>query len=145
MERPRSIGHELRQLGILLKRQIDAAPVMARFQDITGLHRFVIKFIIDAGERDVFQKDIETHFNIRRSTATNILQLMEKNGYLTREAMAHDGRLKRLVLTDRAHELHDVIMLEIHTLEQKLQQGLSPEELATFFTLVDKMKHNIEA
>jgi hypothetical protein len=36
-------------------------------------------------------------------------------------------------------------MLEIQTLEQKLQHGLSAEELTTFFTLVDKMKHNIEA
>lgn len=143
--RQRFIGHELRQLGILLKRQIDSAPVMEQFRDITGLHRFVIKFIIDAGERDVFQKDIETHFNIRRSTATNILQLMEKNGYLTRQAMAHDGRLKRLVLTDRAHELHDIIMLEIQTLEQKLQQNLTDQELAAFFAVVDKMKRNIES
>ena len=143
--RQRFIGHELRQLGILLKRQIDSAPVMEQFRDITGLHRFVIKFIIDAGERDVFQKDIENHFNIRRSTATNILQLMEKNGYLTRQPMAHDGRLKRLVLTERAHELHDVIKIEIQTLEQKLHHNLTDQELAAFFAVVDKMKRNIES
>ena len=36
----------------------------------------------------MFQRDVEAEFNIRRSTATGILQLMEKNGFLLREPVA---------------------------------------------------------
>ncbi len=38
--------------------------------------------------KEIFQKDIEAEFNIRRSTATGILKLMEKNGFINRQTSA---------------------------------------------------------
>ena len=55
-------------------------------------------------EVDLRQKDFEQQFNIRRSTASNILALIEKNGLIQRESVPYDARLKKIVLTDKAIE-----------------------------------------
>ena len=60
-------------------------------------------------DRDIFQKDVETEFSIGRSTVTNILKLMEKKGYIRREAVPQDGRLKRLVLLDKGMALNQTM------------------------------------
>ena len=51
--------------------------------------------------RDVYQRDIEQWFNIRRSSVTALLQGMAQDGFITRCAVEKDARLKRLVATDK--------------------------------------------
>ena len=46
---------------------------------------WIIDYIYDRGNDPVFQRDIEKEFTIRRSTATELLKLMEKNGLITRQ------------------------------------------------------------
>ena len=53
---------------------------------------------------DIYQKDVEKEFQIRRSTATGTLQILEKNGFIRREPVKQDARLKKLVPTDKAKE-----------------------------------------
>lgn len=47
-------------------------------------------------EQEILQKDLEGWFNIRRSTATEILKRMEQKGLITREAVSYDKRVKKL-------------------------------------------------
>jgi DNA-binding MarR family transcriptional regulator len=139
-----SVGFQLRTLGILLKRKIDSSEAMKRFENVTGMQRWVVKFIADQQQRDVFQKDIEELMSIRRSTATKLLQLTEKNGLITREPVAYDARLKRIKLTPKSLELHQIIMREIELLEVQIKAGITDEEMDHFFNVVQKMKRNIE-
>ena len=77
----------------------------ATFQSlgITGVQSWVIYHIlVHSKDGPVYQRDIETAFGLSRSTATGILQLLEKNGIIRRESVASDGRLKRLIPTQRA-------------------------------------------
>lgn len=139
-----SVGFQLRTLGILLKRKIDSSEAMKKFENITGMQRWVVKFIADQQHRDVFQKDVEELLSIRRSTATKLLQLTEKNGLIYRESVDYDARLKRIKLTPKALELHQVIMHEIELLEVQIQAGITKQELKHFFKVIEKMKRNIE-
>lgn len=139
-----SVGFQLRTLGILLKRKIDSSEAMKRFENVTGMQRWVIKFLIDQQHRDVFQKDVEELLSIRRSTATKLLQLTEKNGLIYRESVAYDARLKRIKLTPKALELHQIIMHEIELLEVQIQAGITEQEMDHFFKVIEKMKRNIE-
>ena len=69
------------------------------------MQRWVIGYLSEHEGKDVFQRDLEEEFSVRRSTATGILQLMEKNELITREPVSHDARLKKLVLTPKAIEI----------------------------------------
>lgn len=57
-------------------------------------------------DRNIFQKDIEQEFSISRATVSNLVQLVEKKGYISREAISEDARLKKLVLTNKGIEAH---------------------------------------
>ena len=91
----------------------------------------------------VFQKDLEAAFHIRRSTATGILQIMERDVLLRREPVEQDARLKRLVLTSPAYEQLAQMQQDIIQLEAKATAGLSPEEQNTLFTLLSRIIQNL--
>ena len=66
------------------------AKLDATFQDfgITGVQSRILYYIQFHCQRGpVFQRDIESAFGMSRSTATGILQLLEKNGMIRKESV----------------------------------------------------------
>ncbi|MBU3099447.1 MULTISPECIES: MarR family winged helix-turn-helix transcriptional regulator [Clostridium] len=145
MDRSKAIGFVVKTLSNQVKRQIDISVSKCEIDGITGMQCWIIGYLCDnVDKRDVFQKDVEIAFNIRRSTATVILQLMEKNELITREAVSCDARLKKLILTEKAFGIHLKIEAQIIQVEQKIAKGLTNEEIETFLRLVNKISKNIE-
>ena len=62
-------------------------------------------------------------FGMSRSTATGILQLMEKNGLILRESVASDARLKSLIPTEKAADLDAQVGECLRQTEQRLTSG----------------------
>lgn len=56
-----------------------------------------------------------------------------------------DARYKRLMFTDKADAVKDVIRQEIRETEQLLLQGISEEELETFMRIGQKMLDNLDS
>jgi MarR family transcriptional regulator, repressor for mepA len=108
------------------------------------MQMWIIGFLDMNEGKEIFQKDIEAEFNIRRSTATGILQLMEKNGFITRQPVGRDSRLKKVVLTPQAKDLALRVKQRMKHADAELAKGLSQEELNTFFAIIDKIKKNAE-
>lgn len=90
-----------------------------------------------------FQRDIEEKFEIRRSTATGIINLMEKNGLIIREKVDYDARLKKLVLTDKAREINKLVEDDISRIEKTITKGIDEADLEIFCRVVNKMKDNL--
>ncbi|MDR3600466.1 MAG: MarR family transcriptional regulator [Desulfosporosinus sp.] len=140
MEHNKSIGLAIRILSIQIVRSIDSAVP----KNITGLQGHVIDFIqIESAHTDVFQRDVEIEFNIRRSTATGILQSMEKKNLITREAVPIDARLKKIVLTDKALSIHNQIIQKLTYVEEQLKKNLTDDEINMFFDIVERLSTNI--
>lgn len=144
MKQPRRIGFTIKTISNQMRRRIDMNISKHDKDSVTGMQGMVIGFIYHNSDKDIFQKDIETEFNIRRSTATGILQLMEKNGFIKRQPVSYDARLKKLILTEKAINAHKKIEVEINNMEERMAKGLTDEEIETFFKLMDKISKNIE-
>lgn len=167
MEEGKHIGHEIRIVSNLIKRHMDTKIVKhtynadtdgsptdgdsqnaesqdAGIDELTGMQSFIIRYIFLNESNEIFQRDIEKKFGIRRSTATKILQLMEKKGLIVRETVDYDARLKKLRLTPKAVEVHFKITEDIRAFEAKMRKGLSEEELDMFFDIIEKIKENIQ-
>jgi DNA-binding MarR family transcriptional regulator len=141
----RTIGHEIKILSNMMKRRVSRSQVIAESNKLTGMHGWVIGYLYHNQEKgDIFQRDLENEFTIRRSTATGILKLMEKNGLILREPVDYDARLKKLVLTPKAIAIHEKVSDEIDTIETELTVGINEEELQLFFQVLEKMKRNLE-
>lgn len=138
----KTIGHEVKIMSNLIQRKINENPL--EFDDLTGMQAWMLKFIHEQPKNtNVFQKDIEKEFQIRRSTATGILQLLEKNGYIIREAVAEDARLKKITLTKKAILAQEELSRKVEKIDKLIETGLSKEEIETFFNVAEKIKNNL--
>lgn len=146
MEAPRHIGREIKALNNQIKRVMDSRLGQFAPNDDgpTGVQGMIIGYLYYRRDQDVYQRDVEAEFHIRRSTATGILQLLEKKGVIERLPVPSDARLKKLVLTPKALAVHEQIAREIEAMEAQLVQGLTPEEVDAFFHTIKKMRRNIE-
>ena len=113
-------------------------------KDLTVVQRHVLRFILlESLHRDLYQKDVEEAFQIRRSTATGILQLMERNGYIRRESVARDARLKKIVPTQKAETLRATLLETMRQMEFKLCLGISEKDLHCCTEVLQQMLQNL--
>lgn len=142
--RENDIGFKIRKLSNLIKRDVEKSRIKLGFQDIKGINGWAIAFLYENRDKDIFQKDFETNFLIRRSTASVILKTMEQKGLIVRKSDPKDARLKKIVLTDKAVDIHKKITNEIEEREKKLRQNVSEDELKVFFSCIEKFCANME-
>ncbi|HJA93268.1 MAG TPA: MarR family transcriptional regulator [Candidatus Eisenbergiella merdipullorum] len=123
------------------------ARLDATLQDlgITGVQSRVIYYILShCQEGPVFQRDIENVFGLSRSTATGILQLLEKNGIIRRESVASDARLKKLVPTQRAVDLDTQVSACLRETDRMLTRGLTKDQVLLFKEMAAQMLRNLD-
>ena len=140
-------GALLNQTSRLIRRALDARINAEVSSELSGVRGMVLGDIVRAERqgRDVYQRDIEQWFNIRRSSVTAMLQGMEQDGFITRCSVEKDARLKRLAATPKGVAYHDRIRASIDRFEQDLQQGLTPEEMAAARVVLNKILHNAQS
>lgn len=138
------VGYHLRRLDNLLMRYTMAQARSLNIDEVTVMHGWILAYLEDNREREIYQKDIEGKFGINRSTVTNIVKLMEKKGLIRRESVPHDGRLKRLVLTEKGKWAKKASWEAVQVTEKQIVLGMSEEELNEFFRLLEKMRKNLE-
>lgn len=140
----RSIGFQIKSANNLIRRRIDAMFAEEGLTEVCGMQGPLLGYVYDTSkERDVFQKDIERHFQIRRSTATVMLQNLEQKELIVRIPVEHDARLKRIVLTPKAVECNRYIRERIDEFDARLEEGITPQEKEQFYHIMDKIMENL--
>lgn len=137
------IGFEIRRLDHMLARNLQAHVKTAGIDEVTLMHGWIIRYLYTNQDKDVFQKDIEQYFSIGRSTVTNIIQLMERKGYIARESVEHDARLKKVVLTEKGIRNQEMLEDLVESLDTRLVDGITDEELYVFYSVIEKLKRNL--
>ncbi len=143
MQEQRHIGFEVKKLSNLIKREVDKVMLEHWKDSATANHCRVIGFLYRNRDREVYQRELEEQFKIRRSTVTQTLQLMEKNGLIIRIPAEHDARMKKIVLTVKGEEMHQQGRACIDVFEERLCEGISDEELSEFLRIMQKLQNNL--
>ena len=125
----RSIGIELRKLSNLSCRYFEQQTNKKEVDALTGTNGWIIGYIAgrEAKGEAVYQRDLEAHFGITRSTA-----------------VPEDRRLRRLVLTDKAAQVTRLMEEDHQSFENTLRQGFTEAELQTLFALLDRLQGNLK-
>ena len=75
----RKIGYAVKTLARMIDKKIDAYVAELSGGELSGMKGWILSYIsVHEGEA-VFQRDIEAAFYIKRPTATEFLQNLEKN------------------------------------------------------------------
>ncbi len=143
-EKCRAIGFQIKSANNLIQRNLYVRFERAGLTELVGMQGPIIGYIYEKSIGGaVFQKDIEQAFDVRRSTATVMLQSLEQKGYIERRPVEHDARMKKIVLTDKAIEQNMKILQQIDAFNDELEKGLTDREKEIFTGILDKIKDNL--
>ena len=119
-------GALLNQTARVIRRALDAR-ISGVNPDLSGVRGMVLGDIVRANRngRDVYQRDIEQWFNIRRSSVTALLQGMEQDGFITRCAVEKDARLNGLSPPTRAAPVMRKLKPASHSLKVTCRRALT--------------------
>lgn len=137
------IGHVIKGLHGAFGKKFMACGMEAGLDEVTLMHGWIMGYLHHNQEKAVYQKTIESNFNIRRSTVTAILQLMEKKGYIKRSSVEGDARLKQISLTKQGTEIAVKTRAMIDSMESSILEGIDPEQLKTFYEVAQKLITNM--
>lgn len=116
----------------------------AEEEGISGAQSRMLHFIaVKGGEGDIYQKDMEDFFYLRRSTVTQTLQTMEKNGLIKRTSVKKDARLKKIEMTDEGRAMERRIHTKVEAMEQQISGCLTEEEIGIFLSSIDKIDNKM--
>lgn len=130
------LGRQVKIAGTQFVKKFDK---FASQYNLTSTQMSVIDFLNCHPNEEMFQKDIEKEFYIRRSTASTLLQRMETKGLLKRVPSKTDGRLKQVILTDKSLNYCDDIGTFMYGNQQLIHSYFSDDEYKSLLNSLDKL------
>ena len=138
------IGVEVHKADRVIGRCLSNRVKAAGIDEVTIVHGWVIRYLYERRSEDVFQKDLEQHFSVGRSSVTNTIKLMEKKGFICRESVTRDARLKKVSLTDKGIQTHEEMTKITEQMDDFLLRGVGKEDLKIFLGVIRKIRENAE-
>lgn len=136
-------GRLVRMLNHQLKRNQKPEETVED-DELTPMQRHILNYILlETLHRDIYQKNLEEEFQVRKSTVSGILKLIEKNGFIYRESVKEDARLKRILPTKKAEALRPSILEHIHETEIRMTEGVSEQDLFLCKKVLYQMCQNL--
>lgn len=91
-----------------------------------------------------YQKDIEQHFHLQSSSATELIKKLIKQNFIHRTVDEHDHRLKKIVMTDLGKQKVESIKVAYQNMEKIIFQQIDESDLIIFNKVLSQIKKNLE-
>ncbi len=139
------LGLDISKIHHIISRKMDASVISAIDDNLTVSQAYVIDFISNEGkDKEIFQKDLEREFDLKRSSISLMLNNMEKSDLIERVPVTEDARLKKIILTQKSIKIYEKISTAIDSIENKLSENITPEEIKVFQSVLNKIRNNLE-
>lgn len=138
------VGFRIHKVDMEMKKLMDARMREAGYDDVTLTNGWILKHLYDNRDKEIYQRDIEKHFSIGRSTVTTIIQLMEKRDLVRRESVESDARLKKVMLTEKGFLHHEHVVANFSRIHEEILGALSSEEKDILLKCMEKISNQIE-
>ena len=138
------VGVTVHCLDTRIKKSLDSCMERNGLANHTRITDWIMRFLWEHREKDVYQRDIEKQFSIGRSTVTGLLKTLEKDGYIVRQSVSGDARLKRVVLTPEGEARQERIIDTLTDFNVRLIDGVSKEQLSVFMETINIIMKNLD-
>jgi len=128
--------HEM--LRVLKKRDIEQAEVILSIEQHAVLH------ILNVRNSDVILKDMANAMGKDKSAILRIIDVLEKKELVRRAIDPKDRRKKYLMVTKKGERIIDKFVEIEAELRTELKEGLTKEEMKTFYKVVSHIKVKAE-
>ena len=85
------IGPQVHKMDRSISKLLEARVKAEGLDEVTLMHGWILRYLYEHQDAEIYQKDIEKYFGICRSGVTNIIQALEKKGLVCRASVASDA------------------------------------------------------
>lgn len=90
------------------------------------------------------QRDIEKALHMSKSSVTGLVKALEREGYLSRNPVPGDARLKRLVLTEKGHRANRLCEQSFQEGERNVADVLTEQERRELQRICGKLQNFVQ-
>ncbi|RHU97307.1 MarR family transcriptional regulator [Clostridium sp. OM07-9AC] len=94
MKKDGALGMEINCVSNMIRRSIDQRIAAMPGEKLSRMDSWIIHYMLDHQQEDVFQKDVERALAMTRSNVSKAVDQMVHKGLIMRSPVDYDARLK---------------------------------------------------
>ena len=96
---------------------------------------------------EIEHRELQKQLAITSPTLTNVIDVLERNGHVVRQASVHDARMKTIAMTDAARAVcfSAAFCNAGDLLVEKMFEGFTQQDRRTFVQLLGRVQSNLES
>lgn len=102
--------------------------------------KFTILMQLYTAKRDLSPSEFANRANVTRATITGLLDRLEREGLIARQAHSNDRRMLTITLTEQGKKLVERVLPDHFCRTKGLMANLTSTEKKTFIKLLDKLR-----
>ena len=110
---------------------------------ITRSQWWVLSQLSRHARSGMLQTELARDLDVGKVTVGGLIDRLEAAGYVVRRPEEHDRRAKRIMITERGHEILEKMVAVGRKLNGVILAGLTPETVAAAERALETMKENI--
>jgi len=131
-------GMNREMFRVLRKRFIELSDIKLTIE------QFGLLFAISQNEQEVVQQDMANSLGKNKSSILRLIDNLEEKELVRRVTDSNDRRRNCLVVTPKGYEvISQYLSIEFHLIDE-LQQGLTEEEIDTFYKVIRTIQKNAQ-
>ena len=140
MRERRTIGFLFKQINHIYEKEFNHR---LRSLGITASQCEVLDFLLESGQEEVNQRDIEKALNLKNPTVTGILKRLDEKGFIMALPSRRDKRCKSIFLTGKAYDIQKRMERDRKKLDQMLTIKKKKKEIEALYKMLNRVLYNI--
>ncbi len=129
--------------NLTLKAYIAALEVKLEGTGVSPVQHMALAHLIALGP--LSQAELADHLSITPASAARLVDRMERNGWVVRQSDSKDGRVKRVVMTQKVADVWEDISRAARALLDEAYKGVHPSEIETVKRVLARVRRNLGA
>jgi DNA-binding MarR family transcriptional regulator len=132
----------LREIGMIARALDSISNIEFKEFDLTkGQYLYLVRICENPG---IIQEKLAEMIKVDRTTASRSIQKLEINGFIEKRDDIHNQKINKLFPTEKGKYVYPFIKRENDYSNMVALSGLSKKEVETLFTLLQRVRKNIE-
>ncbi|WP_300560546.1 MarR family winged helix-turn-helix transcriptional regulator [Companilactobacillus sp.] len=139
----KGFSKKTKRLEQLINKKVSQVFEQSGVETISYSSFSVLEYLETHQDSNVFQKDIERALSVNRATASKMIKLLTKKGYVSQKTFSEDARYKLLFLTDTGRTLYQADVKAASNLDRFFNDVLSTEDFEAFDRMYEKLEKEL--
>ncbi|MEH7401060.1 MarR family winged helix-turn-helix transcriptional regulator [Gottfriedia acidiceleris] len=132
----------LREIGMIARALDSISNIEFKEHDLTkGQYLYLVRIAENPG---IIQEKLAEMIKVDRTTAARAIKKLEMNGFIEKKEDKENKKIKKLFATEKGENVYPFIKRENDYSNIVALEGLSEIEVETIFTLLQKVRKNVE-